>query len=110
MSTLDTFSKMFVLAGITIFFGFIYTVYNRMNPNAFGFPKDKKNKSVLDPFYFSFSTMSTVGYGDFSPKDNVAKVLVMAQQAVILFEIVSLFGAKESMAIVSASANAASNV
>jgi hypothetical protein len=36
--------------------------------------------------------MSTVGYGDFSPKDNMAKMLVMAQQAFLIFEIVSWIG------------------
>lgn len=91
MSRIETYSKMFILAGITIFFGFVYTVYNRMNPNAFGFPKGKK-ANVLDPFYFSFTTMSTVGYGDFSPKDNMAKMLVMTQQAFLIFEIISWIG------------------
>tara|TARA_B110000503_G_scaffold97719_1_gene146587 strand:- start:1160 stop:1498 length:339 start_codon:yes stop_codon:yes gene_type:complete len=96
MAALEAFSKMFILAGITAFFGFIYMVYDKMNPNAFGFPRGKK-KSLLDPFYFSFTTMSTVGYGDFSPKDNMSKMLVMAQQAVLLFEVVSWISDRESV-------------
>ncbi len=91
MSALEAFSKMFILAGITAFFGFIYMVYDKMNPNAFGFPRGKK-KSLLDPFYFSFTTMSSVGYGDFSPKTNRAKVVVMSQQTLILIEIAALVG------------------
>ena len=89
-------SKMFILGGITAFFGFIYMIYNKMNPKAFGFPRGKK-ASILDPFYFSMTTMSTVGYGDYGPKDNFAKMLVMAQQGVLLFEIVSWISERESM-------------
>jgi hypothetical protein len=40
-----------------------------MDPEEFGF------KSALDPYYFSFTTMSSVGYGDLSPKTERAKML-----------------------------------
>jgi hypothetical protein len=49
-----------------------------MRKDEFGF------KGVLDPFYFSFTTMSTVGYGDFSPKTNRAKMVVMSQQLTLI--------------------------
>ena len=57
-----------------------------MSSKNFGF------KTVLDPFYFSFTTMSTVGYGDYSPKTDMAKILVMIQQGILIGEIVSLLG------------------
>ena len=53
-------------------------LYSMMRPEEFGF------KGLLDPFYFSFTTMSTVGYGDFSPKSDRAKVLVMTQNVVLI--------------------------
>ena len=57
-----------------------------MNPTDFGF-KDK-----IDPYYFSFTTMSTVGYGDLRPKTRRAKLLVMSQQILLLTgEITLLF-------------------
>ena len=55
-----------------------------MDPEEFGF------KSALDPYYFSFTTMSSVGYGDFSPKTERAKMLVMTQQAFIFGEILKV--------------------
>ena len=54
------------------------TLYSMMGKDEFGF------KGVLDPFYFSFTTMSTVGYGDFSPKTNRAKMVVMSQQLTLI--------------------------
>jgi voltage-gated potassium channel len=59
---------------ITIVYGLIYSSLHSMNPNAFEF-KD----NLVDPFYFSFTTMSSVGYGDYSPLTRLAKVLVMSQ-------------------------------
>ena len=44
-------------------------------------------KTPIDPYYFSMTTMSTVGYGDFSPKSQRAKIMVMTQQGLLLAEI-----------------------
>jgi voltage-gated potassium channel len=52
-----------------------------MPKEEFGF------KTALDPFYFSFTTMSTVGYGDISPKTDRAKLMVMTQQAALIVEL-----------------------
>lgn len=66
---------------ITIIYGLMYSM---MRPEEFGF------KGLLDPFYFSFTTMSTVGYGDFTPKTDRAKALVMTQHAVMIVGVVTL--------------------
>lgn len=66
---------------VTLMYGL---VYSQMSPDSFGF------KSPLDPFYFSFTTMSSVGYGDISPKTDMAKLMVMSQQIVILGELTKL--------------------
>jgi len=66
---------------ITTMYGLLYS---QMKPGSFGF------KSPIDPFYFSFSTMSTVGYGDISPKTDAAKLMVMTQQMVIFGELAKL--------------------
>lgn len=71
---------------ITFVFGILYSLLDRMSSKNFGF------KSVLDPFYFSFTTMSTVGYGDYSPKTDMAKMLVMVQQGILIGEVISLLG------------------
>lgn len=66
---------------VTIAYGLIYS---QMNPESFGF------KSSLDPFYFAFTTMSSVGYGDITPKTDTAKLMVMTQQMVIMGELAKL--------------------
>lgn len=71
---------------ITMVFGLFYFLLDKMNPKTFGF------KTMLDPFYFSFTTMSTVGYGDFSPRTDMAKMVVMVQQGLLIGEVVSLLG------------------
>ena len=66
---------------IAIIYGLMYSM---MRPEEFGF------KGLLDPFYFSFTTMTTVGYGDFTPKTDRAKALVMTQHAVMIVGVVTL--------------------
>jgi voltage-gated potassium channel len=63
----------------------VYASINRINPDAFGF-----DDSVVDPFYFSFTTMSSVGYGDYSPKTRIAKAAVMSQQTILIVELISI--------------------
>ena len=67
-----------------VVFGFVYQIIDEKDPNAFQF-NDK-----LDAFYFSFTTMSTAGFGDFSPKTAGAKIAVMIQQALIMCEILAV--------------------
>jgi len=69
---------LYTTIAITLLYGYMYSQMKE----DFGFTDDP-----LDPYYFSLTTMSTVGYGDFSPKTQRAKILVMTQQAVILSEI-----------------------
>jgi len=71
---------------ITFVFGILYSIIDRLSSKNFGF------KTLLDPFYFSFTTMSTVGYGDHSPKTDFAKLFVMIQQGIIIGEVISLLG------------------
>lgn len=58
-------------------------LYSMMRPEEFGFTR------LIDPFYFSFTTMSTVGYGDFSPKTDRAKALVMTQHVMLIIGVLT---------------------
>ena len=71
--TLDT-----VIGGICIFlmlgyFWFIiFGVLSLLNPNAVAGPNDTTD--TFDLVYFSFTTLTTVGYGEFTPVTRMAKV------------------------------------
>ena len=65
----------------TLVYGYLYST---MKEDC-GFSDDP-----LDPYYFSLMTMSTVGYGDFSPKPRRAKALVMTHHTVILVELATI--------------------
>ena len=66
---------------VALVYGILYSMMRRED---FGF------SGPLDPFYFSFTTMSSVGYGDFSPKTNRAKMLVMTQQGLMVVGVLTL--------------------
>jgi hypothetical protein len=66
---------------ITLVYGYLYSTMKE----DFGFSDDP-----LDPYYFALTTMSTVGYGDFSPKTRRAKALVMTHHTVILVELATI--------------------
>lgn len=80
---LSPFNNFLFLATITLAYGFLYS---RMDPKDFGF------ESPIDPYYFAFTTMSTVGYGDFGPKTDRAKMLVMSQQGILIGELIAILG------------------
>lgn len=69
-----------------IFFSVIY-YYLKDNNNFTGLDS---SSSFLDCFYFSFTTMSTVGYGDISPNSSTSKIIVMLQQLMVMIGIASL--------------------
>lgn len=48
----------------------------------------ESNASVMDGLYWSMTTMSTVGYGDYSPHTTAGKVLAIAFQAWATFFLV----------------------
>lgn len=76
--------KIIAFLATTIIYGFIYMILDKTDNNSFGFT------SWIDPFYFSFTTMSTVGYGDFGPGTTVAKMAVMSHQLILITEILGM--------------------
>lgn len=66
---------------VAIVYGILYSM---MHPGDFGFT------SPVDPFYFAFTTMSSVGYGDFTPKTDRAKMIVMTQHAILVIGVLTI--------------------
>ncbi len=83
--------KVVAFLATTIIYGIIYLIIDKADPSAFGF------ESWIDPFYFSFTTMSTVGYGDHLPKSDLAKMTVMSHQTILILEIMSMLFDKDEL-------------
>ena len=49
-----------------------------------------ENSSFLDHLYFAFTVQSTVGFGDIYPVSPMAKIIVMAQQSVLILGVLEL--------------------
>ena len=78
-------AKVLTILFITIVYGLVYATIHKSDPTAFGF-----EDGLFNPFYFSFTTMSSVGYGDYSPKTRFAKAVVMSQQTILIIELISI--------------------
>lgn len=68
--------SMYLLLGMT--WAFAYVLVDRMVPGAFVLPAGDQMLGSTS-FYFSFITLSTVGYGDITPASNVARMLAAAE-------------------------------
>ena len=70
-----------------------YMLVARLVPDAFAFPVVAPSDHTLTPFdalYFSFVTLSTVGYGDIVPIARVARMLAILEATTGLFYVTIL--------------------
>ena len=76
-----------------IIFALIYLVFcNKPEDwNGMDDEEDTLQVKLFKRMYFSLTTLSTVGYGDISPKSIKARAIVMCQFIFVLFEIISTF-------------------
>ncbi|MBO0695070.1 MAG: two pore domain potassium channel family protein [Verrucomicrobia bacterium] len=77
-----------------------YWLVDQLNPEAFAFSSiaDKHSMRGFNAFYFSFITLSTVGYGDITPVTRIARWLAAMEAmtgllyvAVLIARLVSLY-------------------
>jgi len=75
------FEEFSLVLMVSVAYGYVYSLFPK---DAFGF------SSRIDPYYFSFTIMSTVGFGDLTPRTAAAKLVVMTQQAVLMTGVLAL--------------------
>ena len=78
-----------------------YTLLGQLNPHSFGFSLPGQTMDGFEAFYFSFVTLSTIGYGDITPLTRVAKMLCIMEAvagmfyvAVLVARLVSIYSSK----------------
>jgi hypothetical protein len=84
-----------------LFWTMAYVLVGRLSPDAFAFATGDEGGRAMNrfnAFYFSFVTLSTVGYGDISPVSKVARMLAVTEAmtgmlyvAVLIARLVSLY-------------------
>ncbi|MGK7895739.1 MAG: potassium channel family protein [Xenococcus sp. (in: cyanobacteria)] len=96
-----------IKGGIAVFFligtfwALLYIIVYIFDPNSFTQPVD--TESLFDSmFYFSFTTLTTLGYGDISPLSNLARTLANLEAivgvmypAIYISRVVGLYTAQE---------------
>jgi hypothetical protein len=96
----------YLLLGLA--WSFAYLLVAKLHPAAFAFntpPPSSQSLDGMTAFYFSFVTLSTVGYGDISPVSSVARMLAVLESmtgtlyvAVLIARLVALYSTPDTSA------------
>jgi hypothetical protein len=81
----------YLLSGLA--WSFAYTLLDRLEPNSFVFtlgPAFSHSMNGFTGLYFSFITLSTVGYGDIVPVSGAARMLAMVEAVFGMFYVALL--------------------
>jgi len=76
-----------------LLWSFAYTMIASAVPGAFAFSTGPESGHVMGGFnsiYFSFATLSTIGYGDISPVAGGVRMLAVAEAVVGMFYVTML--------------------
>ena len=92
----------YLLSGLA--WSLAYNLLDRVDPNSFVYTLSPKNGFSMSGFtslYFSFITLSTLGYGDIVPTAQVSRMLAMVEamfgmfyMALLVARLVSLYSSK----------------
>ncbi|MDJ0537087.1 MAG: ion channel [Xenococcaceae cyanobacterium MO_207.B15] len=96
-----------IKGGISVFFligivwGLLYSMIYLLDPDAFSYSGEGLD-SLDSMFYFSFTTLTTLGYGDITPVSNLARTLAnlqaiagMMYPSIFIARLVGLYTAQE---------------
>jgi voltage-gated potassium channel len=92
--------SIYILIGIFWYLLFMFLLM--VDPDSFYFRNLNKENLSVDMIYFSFTTLTTLGYGDITPVSYTAKMWSITEAmigvmflAVMISRVVSLFGSKK---------------
>ena len=74
-----------------VFIIFIFSVIYYILGDVENWNGIEEDSNLFDFFYFSFTTMTTIGYGDVSPNRVITKIICIGQQLIVLFELANFF-------------------
>jgi len=90
ISDISNAISVYLLIGIA--FGFLYSFIEIIHPGAITYNKPESADISGDMIYFSFVTLTTVGFGDILPVYKIAKVIVMIESVLGVLYIAIMIG------------------
>lgn len=82
--------SIYLLIGIG--FGFLYSFIEKIHPGSISSTSSGNYEISGDMIYFSFSVLTTVGFGDMAPLFKVTKVLAMSEAVLGVLYIAIMIG------------------
>ena len=82
--------SVYLLIGIA--FGFLYSFLEVIQPGSIVYQFDEGKEISGDMIYFSFVTLTTLGFGDILPINKIAKVVVMVEAVMGVLYIAIMIG------------------
>jgi hypothetical protein len=67
---------------IGVLWGFLYTIVDRASPESFSIRGSVASLQLMDLLYFSFSTLTTTGFGDIVPLTRPARTAAMLESII----------------------------
>jgi hypothetical protein len=100
VSTETVYAALSTYLLVGLFFGMIYWSLERRFPQSFSGPGEMTETAAV---YYSFVTLSTLGYGDITPRSEIARGIAVFEViggqlflAVMIARLISVFGTKRS--------------
>ena len=97
------FGAVAVYLSIGIFFGLVYTLIGTVEPEAFNPPQDVGGDKPSQLFYFSYVTLTTLGFGDIQPAVSLTRVLAALEAITGVVLLATLVGRFVGMLVAQAS-------
>jgi len=82
--------KLIFLLGIIVLFSFLFWMLASTADNWNNRSSDS-DLNLFDCTYFVVITFSTIGYGDLSPKSNMARILTMFLTIIVIIGLMDIF-------------------
>ncbi len=67
---------------MAVMWAFVYSVIEQLAPQSLIIPIDKSGHSTYNFLYYSFITLTTVGFGDITPRSNLASSFTVLEAVI----------------------------
>ena len=84
------YAAIVVYLSIAMMWGLIFILVEILQPGSINLPQSPVKESTFQFFYYSFVTITTLGYGDISPTSDIARSLALLEAVIGQIDLVVL--------------------